>query len=62
VQVAASQVFLDHLIHHRPKEPVLLLAILVMARVEIFIVVVEYLPQGRIGGRKFPHTERFLGP
>jgi hypothetical protein len=50
VQVSASQVFLDHLIHHRPKEPVLLLAMLAIARVEIFIVVVEYLPQGRIGG------------
>jgi hypothetical protein len=28
VQIAASQVFLDDFIHHRPKEAVLLLAIL----------------------------------
>jgi hypothetical protein len=46
MQVSASQVFLDDLIHHRPKEPVVLLAILA---IEIFIVVVQYLPQGRIG-------------
>ena len=50
VQVSTSQVFLDHLIHHRLKEPILFLAMLIIAGLEIFIVVVEYLPQGRIGG------------
>jgi hypothetical protein len=48
VQDSASQEFLDHLIHHRPKEPLLLLAILTIARFEIFIMLVEYLPHGRI--------------
>jgi len=50
VQVSTSQVFLDHLIHNRPEEPVLLLAILVIAGLEISIVVMQYLPQRRIGG------------
>jgi hypothetical protein len=40
VQVAASQVFLDHFAHNRPEEPVLLLAMLVIAGLEIRIVVV----------------------
>ena len=50
VQVFASQVFLDDFIHHRPKEPVLLLAILIIAGFERLIVVVQDLPQGGIGG------------
>jgi hypothetical protein len=50
VQVSASQVFLDHLIHHRPKEPVLFLTMLVIANLEVFVVLVQYLPQGGIGG------------
>ena len=50
VQVSASQVFLDHFIHHRPKEPVLFLTMLIIACLERFIVVVQDLPQGRIGG------------
>jgi hypothetical protein len=33
-----------------PKEPILLLTMLVIVGLEILIVVVEYLPQGRIGG------------
>lgn len=49
-QVSTSQVFLHHLIHHRPEEPVLLLTMLVIGGLEVFIVVVQYLPQGRIGG------------
>jgi hypothetical protein len=44
VQVSASQVFIDDFIHHRPKEPVLLLAILIIAGLKIRIVVVQYLP------------------
>jgi hypothetical protein len=44
VQVSASEVFLDHFIHHRPKEPVLLLAIAIIAGLKIRIVVVQYLP------------------
>jgi len=44
VQVSASQVFLDDLIDHRPEEPVLLLTMLVIADLEIFVVVVQYLP------------------
>jgi hypothetical protein len=47
---SASQVFLDDFIHHRPKEPVLLLRMLVIAGIERFIVVVQDLPQGGIGG------------
>jgi hypothetical protein len=35
VQVSTIQVFLDHFIHHRPKEPVLLLAMLIIAGLEI---------------------------
>jgi hypothetical protein len=50
VQVSTSQVFLDHFIHHRPKEPILFLAMLIIAGLEIFMVVARYLPQGRIGG------------
>ena len=50
VQVSASQVFLDHLIHHRPEEPVLLLTMLTIAGSERFIVVVQDLRQGGIGG------------
>jgi hypothetical protein len=30
VQVTASQVFLDHFVHNRPEEPILLLAMLLM--------------------------------
>jgi hypothetical protein len=37
VQVSASQVFLDHLIHHRPEESVLSLAMLVIAGLEVFV-------------------------
>ncbi len=48
VQITASQVFLDHFVHNRPEEPVLLLAMLVIAGLEIRIVVVQYLPQGGI--------------
>ena len=43
-QVSTSQVLLDHLLHHRPKEPVLFLAMFVIAGLEVFIVVVQYLP------------------
>jgi hypothetical protein len=50
VQVSAPQVFLHHFIHHRQKEPVLFLAMLVIAGLEIRILVVQYLPQGGIGG------------
>ena len=49
VQVSTSRVFLDHLIHHRPEEPVLFLTMLVIANLEIFVVVVQYLPQRGIG-------------
>jgi hypothetical protein len=48
VQIATSQVFLDHFVHNRPEEPLLLLAMLVIAGLKIRIVVVQYLPQGRI--------------
>ena len=49
VQVSTSQVFLDHFVHNRPEEPVLLLlTMLVIAGLEIRIVVVKYLPQGGI--------------
>jgi len=44
VQVSTSQVFLDHLIHHRPAEPLLLLTMLAVAGLEIFMVMVQYLP------------------
>jgi hypothetical protein len=44
VQVTASQVFLDHFVHNRPEEPVLLLAMLIIAGLEIRIAVVRYLP------------------
>jgi hypothetical protein len=50
VQIAASQVFLDHFIHNRPKEPLLLLAILFIAGLEGGIVLVQNLPQVGIGG------------
>jgi len=46
-QVSTSQVFLDDFIHHRPKEPVLFLTMLIIAGLERFIVVVLDLPQGR---------------
>ncbi len=48
VQVSASQVFLDDFIHHRSKEPVLLLAMLIITGLKIEIVVMQDLPQGRI--------------
>jgi hypothetical protein len=48
MQVSGSQVFLDHFVHNRPEEPALLLAMLVIAGLEIRIVVVQYLPQGGI--------------
>jgi hypothetical protein len=41
--------FLDHFIDHRPKEPILFLTMPITAALEIFIVVVHYLAQGRIG-------------
>jgi len=50
VQVTASQVFLEHFVHNRPEEPVVLLAMLVIAGLKIRIVVVQYPPQGGIGG------------
>ncbi len=50
VQIAASQVFLAHFVHNRPKEAVLLLAILIIAGLEGGIVLVQDLPQGGIGG------------
>jgi len=40
---------LDHLNHHRPKEFILFLTMLIIAALEIFMVVVQYLAQGRIG-------------
>ena len=50
VQVSASQVFLNHIIHHRPEEPVMFPAMLVIPGLEVFIVVVQYFPQRRISG------------
>jgi len=44
VQVTASQVFLDHLIHHRPKETILLLTVLIIMGLEVFVVIVQYFP------------------
>jgi hypothetical protein len=35
VQIAASQVFLDHFVHNRQKEPILLLAMLVIESVDV---------------------------
>jgi hypothetical protein len=52
VQVSASRVFLDAFIHHRPKEPVLLLAILIIAGLERFLVVVQDLPPVLVMGAK----------
>jgi hypothetical protein len=49
VQVTTPQVFLDHFIHHRPKEPILLFTMLIIPILEISIVMVQYLPQGGIG-------------
>jgi len=39
VQVSTSQVFFAHILHHRPKEPVLFLALPVRAGLEVFIPV-----------------------
>jgi len=50
VQVSTSQVFLDHLIHHRAEEPIMFLTMLVIAGLEVFMVIVQYFPEGRIGG------------
>jgi hypothetical protein len=50
MQVSTSQVLLDHFALQWAKEPILLLTMLIIGRFEIFIMVVEYLPQGRIGG------------
>ena len=50
MKVSTSQVFLDHFVHHRPKEPILFLTILIIAGLEVFIMIAEYFPQGRIGG------------
>jgi hypothetical protein len=49
MQVSTSQVFLNHLIDHRSKEAALFLTMFIIPIPEIQIVVVEYLPQGRIG-------------
>lgn len=65
MQVSASQVFLDHLVQHRPEEPVLFLTMLVIAGLEIFVVIVQYLPQGGIGGLSWVvnwHTGRHEKP
>lgn len=47
VQVSASQVFLDDFIHHRPKEPVLFLSMLIIVGLECFMVVVQDLETAR---------------
>jgi len=44
-----SQAFFDHLNHHRPKEFILFLTILIIAALEIFMLVVQYLAQRGIG-------------
>jgi hypothetical protein len=66
VQVSASQVFLDYFIHHRAKEPILLFAMFIIAGLEISIVGVQDLPQGRIcwlswviDGREGSHKSPF---
>lgn len=50
VQIATSQVFYDPIIHHRPKEAVAFVAMLIMAGLEILVVLAQDLPQGGSGG------------
>jgi hypothetical protein len=51
VQVSASHTYsFDDFIHHRPREPVLLLTMPIIAGFELLIVVAHYLPQWRSAG------------
>ena len=51
IKVSTLERLLRQFDHNRAKEPVFLLALLIIVSLEILIVVVEDLPQGKIGGR-----------